>query len=167
MSQRSIQTITSLLLDELLGRAEQSPRRRAIHCLHDGDWEHCHRMLNALVPGTYVRPHRHDSEHQSEAFVLLCGKLALLLFDDDGNIDFSNSRILSVADGIFGIDVPPRFWHSLVALENTVIYEVKGHPSGGYVQARDKNFAPWSPQEGSAEAADYLRMMEEAVRRLK
>ena len=166
MNQRPIQTITSSLLDELLLRAAHSARRRAIYCLHSGDWEHCHRMLNALTPGTYVRPHRHDSDHQSEAFVLLRGKLALLLFDEDGNVDFAESRILSPADGLFGMDVPPRIWHSLVAMEASVIYEVKGHPAGGYVQERDKNFAPWSPEENSPESVAYLRKMEDAAGKL-
>jgi cupin fold WbuC family metalloprotein len=166
MSQRPIQTITSTLLDELLRRAAVSPRRRAIHCLHGGDWEHCHRMLNALTPGTYVRPHRHDSDYQSEAFILLRGRLALLLFDEDGGVDFEQSRILSPIDGLFGMDIPPRLWHSLVALEDAVIYEVKGHPAGGYVQERDKNFALWSPEEGSPESESYLRKIEEAARKL-
>ncbi len=166
MSSRPIQTITSSLLEELLQRAATSPRRRAIHCLHGGDWEHCHRMLNALTPGTYVRPHRHDSEYQSEAFILLRGKLALLLFGEDGGVDFVHSRILSPADGVFGMDIPPGIWHSLVALEDSVIYEVKGHPAGGYVQNRDKNFAAWSPEEDSAESKAYLRMMEDAVKNL-
>lgn len=123
-------------------------------------------MLNALTPGTYVRPHRHDSDHQSEAFILLRGRLALLLFDEDGNVNFAHSRILSQEDGVWGMDIPPRLWHSLVALEASVIYEVKGHPAGGYVQERDKNFAPWSPEEGSAESEGYLRKMEAAARTL-
>ncbi|MFN0111156.1 MAG: WbuC family cupin fold metalloprotein [Blastocatellia bacterium] len=166
MNDRPIQTITSTLLDELLVRAASSPRRRAIHCLHGGDWEHCHRMLNALTPGTYVRPHRHDSDHQSEAFILLRGKLALLLFDEAGKVDFTHSRILSPADGMLGMDVPPRIWHTLIALEDSVIYEVKGHPAGGYVQERDKNFATWAPEEGSPEGESYLRQLEAITRRL-
>ncbi|MGE0886400.1 MAG: WbuC family cupin fold metalloprotein [Blastocatellales bacterium] len=166
MSRRPIHTITSLLLNELLEQARQSPRLRAIFCLHGGDWEHCHRMLNALIPGTYVRPHRHDSDYQSEAFILLRGKVALLLFDEKGELDIGNSRILSPLEGLFGMDIPPGLWHGLVALEDTVIYEVKGHPSGGYVQERDKNFASWSPEEGSPESAAYLQKMEDASRRL-
>jgi cupin fold WbuC family metalloprotein len=166
MSQKHIQTITNELLDELQLRARNSPRLRAIHCLHSGDWEHCHRMLNALTPGTYVRPHRHDSDHQSEAFILLRGRLALLIFDEEGNVEFSQSRILSLADGMLGIDVPPRIWHSLVALEDAIIYEVKGHPAGGFVLERDKNFAAWAPEEGSTESFAYLKLMEEAASRL-
>ena len=167
MDQRPIQTITTELLDDLMLRARSSARRRAIHCLHSGDWEHCHRMLNALTPGTYVRPHRHDSDHQSEAFILLRGKLALLIFDAQGNVDFSASRVLSTADGLFGMDIPPSIWHTLVALEEAIIYEVKGHPAGGFVLERDKNFASWSPEEGSSESTAYLKKMEEAAGRLQ
>lgn len=165
MNSRQPTAITSTLLDELLERAAASPRKRAIHCLHTGDWEHAHRMLNALTVGTYVRPHLHASEYQSEGFILLRGRLALLLFDEEGRVDESRSLILSAADGHLGMDIPPATWHTLVALEDTVIYEVKGHPAGGYVAERDKNFAPWSPAEGSVESADYLKFLEREAHR--
>ncbi len=156
----TIRTIDELLLDEVLQRARLSPRRRAIHCFHSGDWEHGHRMLNALTPGTYVRPHRHGDDHQREGFIILRGALILLVFDDAGRVDLAQSRLLSARTGCLGMDLPPRIWHSLVALEEAVIYEVKGHPAGGYVEARDKDFAPWAPEEGSVDAASYLAEME-------
>ena len=74
------------------------------------------------------------------------------LFDEAGGFDAARSRVLSAEAGCLGMDLPPGVWHSLVALEETVIYEVKGHPAGGYVEARDKDFAAWSPAEGSPEA---------------
>jgi hypothetical protein len=61
------------------------------------------------------------------------------------------------------MDIPPGAWHSLVALEDAVIYEVKGQPAGGYVQAEDKDFAPWAPEEGSCEADEYCRFLHEAA----
>ena len=163
MERRSIQTIDSALLNDLLHQARLSSRRRAILCLHDGDWEHAHRMLNALTVGTYVRPHLHNDKHKGEGFIILRGKLALLIFTDTGGIDFEQSRVLSADGGSLGMDIPPGFWHSLVALEDTVIYEVKGQPSGGYVQAQDKDFAPWSPEEGSREADDYCGFLYDAA----
>ena len=163
MERRPVQTIDSALLDELLQLARRSSRRRAILCLHDGDWEHAHRMLNALSVGTYVRPHRHKDNHKSEGFILLRGKLALLIFTDSGEIDFELSQVLSVDGGCLGMDVPPGFWHSLVSLEDAVIYEVKGQPAGGYVQAQDKDFAPWAPEEGSREADEYCGFLYEAA----
>ncbi len=160
---KSIQAITAQKLDELQAQAKASPRLRSIHCFHEGDWEHCHRMLNALSVGTYVRPHRHADQHQSECFILLRGKLALLIFDDEGAVNTAQSLVLSPADGMYGLDIPPNTWHSLVALEDSVIYEVKGHPNGGFVMERDKSFSPWSPEEGSAEAHGYLARLETIV----
>ena len=155
--------LQAALLDELLQQARKSTRRRAILCLHEGAWEHAHRMLNALAVGTYVRPHRHEDVHKGEGFILLRGAVALLIFTDSGEIDYENSRILSAVAGCLGMDIPPGFWHSVVALEDTVIYEVKGQPSGGYVQAQDKDFAPWSPDEGSREADDYCGFLYDAA----
>jgi cupin fold WbuC family metalloprotein len=163
MEQRPVRAIDSALLDQLSQQARQSPRRRAILCLHGGDWEHAHRMLNALAVGTYVRPHRHEDIHKGEGFILLRGAVALLIFTDSGEIDFEQSKLLSPIAGCLGMDIPPGFWHSLVALEDTVIYEVKGQPAGGYVQAKDKDFAPWSPEEGSREADDYCGFLYEAA----
>ena len=163
---RTIQSITPALLDELLQQARVHPRRRVIQRLHDGDWEHAHRMLNALTLGTYVRPHRHADKYKGEGFILLRGRLALLIFNADGAVDFAQSRVLAHDTDCLGMEIPPGIWHSLVALADTVIYEVKGQPAGGYVQDSDKDFAPWSPAEGAPEADDYVRQMEAWARQL-
>jgi cupin fold WbuC family metalloprotein len=159
MERSPIQTIDSALLDELIGKARLSARRRSILCLHDGDWEHAHRMLNALSVGTYVRPHQHKDQHKGEGFILLRGRLAVLIFDEHGELHLEQSRILSSETGCFGMDIAPGVWHSLVAIEDSVIYEVKGQPAGGYVQSLDKDFAPWAPEENSPEADGYCRFL--------
>ena len=166
MNERPIQAITQALLDELLQLARSSPRKRALKRLHADDWEHAHRMLNALTPGTYVRPHRHADRYKGEGFILLRGKLALLIFDDAGQLDGTRSRVLSAETGCVGMDIPPGVWHALVALAETVIYEVKGQPAGGYVQDMDKDFAAWSPAEGAPEAAAYCQELEAMARQL-
>jgi cupin fold WbuC family metalloprotein len=124
-------------------------------------------MLNALTPGTYVRPHRHADRYKSEGFILLRGELALLIFSEDGMVDWTHSRLLSPVTGCVGMEIPPGIWHSLVALAETVIYEVKGQPAGGYVQDSDKDFAPWSPAEGALEAGAYVQQLETWAHRLK
>jgi cupin fold WbuC family metalloprotein len=167
MKQRMIQTITTATLDGLLVQARQSPRRRAIQRLHDDDWEHAHRMLNALVPGTYVRPHRHGDKYKGEGFILLRGRLAVLIFDEAGALNQSSSCVLSQVAGCLGMDIPPGAWHSLVALEESVIYETKGQPAGGYVQDSDKDFAPWSPAEGDANAEDFVKQLEAMAQKVK
>ncbi|MFN0124509.1 MAG: WbuC family cupin fold metalloprotein [Blastocatellia bacterium] len=163
----TIQVIDQVLLDGLLERARQSPRRRAIHCLHHGDWEHAHRMLNALTPGTYVRPHRHPDRHNGEGFIVLRGRMAVLIFDDHGVCIPAASHILSTASGRLGMDIAPGAWHSLVALADTVIYEIKGQPAGGYIQNNDKDFAPWAPAEGDPGADAYVRQLERMAGEVK
>jgi cupin fold WbuC family metalloprotein len=166
MNERPIHAITQTMLDELLQLARSSPRKRAIKRLHENDWEHAHRMLNALMPGTYVQPHHHANRYKGEGFILLRGRLAVLIFDEAGQLDEARSRILSVETGCVGMDIPPRVWHSLVALADTVIYEVKGQPAGGYRQELDKEFAPWSPAEDAPEAAAYCQELEAMARQL-
>lgn len=158
--------INTTMLDELIAQARIAPRRRAIKCLHQGDWEHAHRMLNALTPGTYVCPHRHPNEHKGEGFILLRGQLVVLIFDEAGRVNYGQSRLLAWEQGCLGMDIPPGVWHSLVALTDSVIYEVKGQPNGGYSQATDKEFAPWAPAEGAAGAAAYCRQLEAEAQRL-
>ena len=167
MKDQTTQTITAATLDALLARACQAPRLRAIQRLHDDDWEHAHRMLNALTPGTYVRPHRHPDKYKGEGFVLLRGRIAVLIFDETGALNRAASCVLSQADGCYGMDIPPGVWHSLVALEESVLYETKGQPAGGYVPDSDKDFAPWSPAEGDATAADYVKQLEAMTEQVK
>jgi cupin fold WbuC family metalloprotein len=167
MIKRTTQAIQTATLDDLLAQARTSPRKRAIQRLHDGDWEHCHRLLNALTPGTYVRPHCHRDRFKGEGFVLLRGQLAVLIFSEDGALEADASRLLSHAGGHLGMEIPPGIWHCLVALEESVLYEVKGQPVGGYVQDTDKDFAPWSPAEGSAAAAAYVQQLEALARKIQ
>ena len=171
MKDQIIQTITAATLDALLAKARQSPRLRAIQRLHEDDWEHAHRMLNALVPGTYVRPHRHPDKYNGEGFILLRGRLAVLIFDEAGTLNQAASCVLSLPNGsmggCFGMDIPPGVWHSLVALEDSVLYETKGQPAGGYVQDSDKDFAPWSPAEGDAMTADFVKQLEAMAQKVK
>src|SRR2546423_8713325 len=110
MNKRPIQAITQSMLDELLLQARNSPRKRAIKRLHDDDWEHAHRMLNALAPGTYVRPHRHADPYKGEGFILLRGKLGLLIFNAEGALDRTQSRLLSTDSGCVGMEIPPGVW---------------------------------------------------------
>jgi len=166
MSRPVIRRIDEPAISNVIEAARASARRRAIICFHDGDWEHCHRMLNALLPGTYVQPHRHPDRYKGEGFILLRGKLALLIFDEDGNLNQKRSCILSHEEGNIGMEIPPGIWHSLVALEESVIYEVKGQPAGGYVQATDKEFASWAPAEEESEVEPYLRLLENEARKL-
>jgi cupin fold WbuC family metalloprotein len=109
-------------------------------------------MLNAVQPGSYVRPHRHARPPKAECFVVLRGRAAFFIFADDGTV--KQCHVLAPDAEHFGVDVEPGVYHGFAALEaDTVIFEAK---TGPYEAANDKEFAPWAPEEDTPEAEAYL-----------
>lgn len=113
------------ILDDLSAQAKASPRLRMNYNFHHSLDELCHRMLNALEPGTEVPIHHHPDK--DETFVILRGKIRVTTFNDDGSV--VDSVVLCQDDGIFGVDIPKNVWHTLEALEpNSCIFECKQGP---------------------------------------
>jgi cupin fold WbuC family metalloprotein len=145
-----VQLIDHTLLDSTIERARASQRQRTNHNFHDGPADNPHRFLNAWVRGTYAAPHRHATPPKAESFIVLRGEVAVFLFDDVGAVI---ARHVLGGD-VCGIDLSPGVWHTLAPVsEVAVCFEVKPGP---YDVATDKEFAPWAPSEGSAEASLYL-----------
>ncbi len=144
--------------------ARRSVRQREIHAFHTGDNDPLQRMLNAIQPGSYIRPHRHLDPPKSESLVLLQGMLGYVSFGDEGSWREDGMLLLEAGRGVFGCDIRPGVWHTIFALApDTVLFEVKPGP---YSPAYDKDFASWAPQEYSPEAALFLARLEDAFRRL-
>ena len=61
------------LLDQVSAQAKASPRLRMNFNFHQSLEDKCHRMLNAVEPGTVVPIHRHPTK--DESFVILRGKV--------------------------------------------------------------------------------------------
>jgi cupin fold WbuC family metalloprotein len=108
-------------------------------------------MLNAVQPGSYIRPHRHAAP-RAESLVLLRGVLRFVAFDDAGEI----RRAVDLrADGDLAVDIEGGIYHSMVSLAaDSVVFEVK---TGPYHPDTDKTWAPWAPAEDAPEAAAYLQ----------
>jgi cupin fold WbuC family metalloprotein len=144
--------------------AGRNSRRREIHTFHAGDDDPLQRMLNAIQPGSYIRPHRHFDPPKSESLVLLQGMLGYVSFGEEGSLREDGTLLLDAGRGVFGCDIRPGVWHTIFALvPDTVIFEVKPGP---YSPAHDKDFAPWAPPEYSPEAALFLARLEDGFRRL-
>jgi cupin fold WbuC family metalloprotein len=117
--------IDKKLLDNVSEQAKESPRLRMNYNFHHSLDELCHRMLNAVEPGTDVPIHRHPTK--DESFVILRGKIRLTTYNDDGSI--IESVVLCQEDGVFGVDIPKGVWHKLESLESgSVIFECKQGP---------------------------------------
>ena len=73
--------IDNKFISELLSEAAENPRLRQNYDLRTSSDDNSQRMLNALLPGTVVPIHRHP--HSTENVLLLHGKLAEVLYEEE------------------------------------------------------------------------------------
>ncbi len=140
------------LLDDLTAAARQNPRLRRNWNIHHEDSFPAHRLLNAMEPSSYIRPHRHLDPRKDETFIIVRGRLGVILFADDGSV--REKFLLDAAGDTLGVDLPSGSFHTAVSLaEGTIFFEVKAGP---YLPLADGEKAGWAPEEGSPEAGEYL-----------
>jgi cupin fold WbuC family metalloprotein len=127
-------------------------RKRKNLNLHGDLADPVQRFLNAMEPGTYVRPHCHADADKWELFIILSGAISVLVFTPEGKVI---DRIeLSPVGPVRGIEIPARTWHTLIAhAPGTVVYESKRGP---YLPLSDKEFAIWAPLEDEASVDRFM-----------
>lgn len=142
-------------LDEMTAAARLAPRLRKNHNLHATDESACHRLFNAIEPGSYVRPHRHLASEKDETFLLVRGSLGIVTFDGAGKV--TQSVLLRAAGGPVAADIPHGVYHTAVSLESgTIFFEAKAGP---YLPLSDLEKGSFAPEEGSPEAPAYLNRL--------
>ncbi|WP_250632375.1 WbuC family cupin fold metalloprotein [Rhodoflexus caldus] len=156
-------TINRALIQSLSQKAKASPRLRANHNFHTDLADPINRMLNAMEPGTYVQPHKHENPDKREAFIVLSGEVAVITFHNDGTPH--ECRILTAGGECMGVEIPAGVFHTLVVLKSgTVCYELKDGP---YDVLTDKQFAAWAPPEGNADCEAYLNGLLQWINSIK
>ena len=113
------------LLERLFEQAKNSPRLRMNYDLRTSSADTSQRMLNALLPGTEVPIHRHEST--SETVVCICGRLEEIIYEEmpDGTFNEVSRHLLCPTEGKYGIQIPAGAWHTIQVLEPSVIFEAK------------------------------------------
>lgn len=140
--------IDKALLDGLTAAAQESPRLRKNWNLHPEDAFPAHRLLNAMEPGSYIRPHRHLDPLKDETFMVVRGRLGVILFDDDGSV--VETVLLDESGDVRGVDIPSGRFHTAVSLDaGTIFFEAKAGP---YLPLTVEEIAPWSPPDSSPQA---------------
>ena len=81
-----MEVFNSRVIDELLNQAIADPRKRKARALKPGDYTGVRPLLNAMLPGTYIQPHRHNLENADEYWFTLKGNIAAFSFREDGKI---------------------------------------------------------------------------------
>jgi cupin fold WbuC family metalloprotein len=125
-------------------KASISPRRRAHHNFSLSAADIVQRFLNAIEPGSYVRPHRHPDSNRWEWFQAITGSASILTFDSNGRV--LEKTTISSRGPFLGVEIPGEAWHTVTSLvQGTVLLELKPGP---YDALTDKDFAQWAPPEG-------------------
>lgn len=140
------------MIDEITDQAKISSRKRMNYNFHDSAEDTMHRMINVLEPGSYVQPHKHENPDKREAFIILRGKVLVVIFNDSGIIE--DQILLDTQKGNFGVEIPPKTYHMIIPLEpGSTLYEIKDGP---YNVRSDKKFADWAPKEGENGVKNYI-----------
>ena len=160
---REMDGVTSIDGDFIISlseKAKKSQRKRVVHELHASHQSPCQRILNAIEPESYIRPHRHVD--RDEYFTCLSGCLICIFFTEDGQIeDVVDISVHSdVASIIVGVEIAR--WHTVLSLKSgSVLFETKDGP---FRPALSKEFAAWSPCENDTRAAEYLSLLKHRAR---
>ncbi len=155
---------SGMLLDQhlfatLSQAAAASPRRRAFHNLHQDYAEPVQRVLIALLPDSYVAPHRHSQPSQWELFVVLSGRVDFIQFNEDGQV--VSRHQLVAGSSLSGLQLAPGCWHSVTAPAGPAFFlEVK---QGPYDPSQPRESAGFAPAEQTAQAASYLSWLQQAT----
>lgn len=148
--------IDRALLDRVSDGARASPRLRKNHNFHQHETDVSNRLLNAVEPGSYVMPHRHLDASKDETFVVLRGRLGVVLFDEAGAV--TEKVVLDAAGPVLGVTIPHGTYHSLVSLAaGSVFFEAKAGP---YAPLVPEEKAPWAPAEQDPGAPAYRERLE-------
>lgn len=120
------------LIEQLWDEAAKSPRLRMNCDMRNSAADTSQRMLNALLPGTQVPIHRHETT--DESVICLCGRLEEIFYEEcpscEGGFKEIARYTLCPGEGKYGIQVPAGMWHTIHVIEPSAIFEAK---DGAYV----------------------------------
>ena len=153
-----VENFSSEFLDALTQESIQSNRQRQHKNIHQHYNEPSQRLFNAIGVNSYIRPHRHSIDPKDECLIAVRGRMALLVFDDVGQVR-QIIRFGAQTNGAqqaisVGVNLPAGVWHTVIAeVSGSILFEVK---SGPFNPEQAKEWAAWAPAENTPEAAEYL-----------
>jgi len=146
--------ISARALEDLTNQARNAPRLRANLNVHKTLDAAVQRLFIATEPGTYIRPHRHPQPDKWEFFMVLEGRIDLLIFDPEGKV---LQRVPMTSSSIRAVEVEANIWHTYVCMQSgTTALEIK---QGAYIPPTEHDFAHWAPEENTEEVKPYLQWL--------
>ena len=143
------------IIDRKTADARVNPRGREIHIFHAGNDDALQRMVNAVLPGSYIRPHRHSDPPRDESVVILRGAMAFIAFDDQGTPE---------PPGLLLDSYPGPLGQVLINLvNNAVVHAFEGGATGsvhiGAASLGPERVQLWVADDGRGIAPEHLRQV--------
>lgn len=156
MNTHSMKLITAELLDGLIAKASESPRRRTHHNVHSSGDAPVQRYFIAAKQDSYFRPHRHPMKW--EFALVVRGGFDVFVFDEAARV--TERHAVGPGTAVVAFEIPANTWHTwLPTADDSVFVEVK---EGPYDPDTAAEFAPWAPPEGAPAVADFLARLRAA-----
>ncbi len=145
--------ISQLDIENGIKKAQASDRKRHPKILHQQGAEF-NKVFNFLMKETYMQPHLHPGDEKIENIHILQGELAVIFFDNEGEID---QVIRLERNNLEHVKVPAFNWHTYVVLSDFAItYETM---MGKYDPKSWKEMAVWAPEENTIDSNSYLETL--------
>ncbi len=120
-----MKTVTDEMMDSLLQKAAESPRKRTNLNLHEEMSDSIHRLCIAALPETDIKPHRHPGKF--ELVIMLRGRITMETFHAD-TASPAGSYELSANGSCKVLEMDDTVYHRPVIHEPAVFLEVKRGP---------------------------------------
>lgn len=147
--------IDRAFIERILAEARRSPRLRKNFNFHGSPAHPCQRLVNAVLPGAYIQPHRHLDRVKEEMLVILRGRLGLVFFDEGGAV--AGKTVIEEGGERLAVNIPAGMFHTAIALGGeAVVFEAKAGP---YVPHTAEEKAEFAPAENTPQAAAYLEQL--------
>lgn len=153
---RRVLVVDGPMIEQVKARARTSPRGQFRLCLHQSTQDPVQEMIIAQGHEVFYPPHCHPDT--SVSVQLLEGRLAVLIFDDDGSVIERHDLQPQGQGGEFCLWLAKGCWHMNVPCSPmTVFYETLAGP---FLREQANRFPAWGPDPGDPQAVrEYLRSL--------
>ena len=157
MSDQCIPKLNNCEIEEFFSLARANEKQRYPKILHKKG-EYFNKVFNFMMANSYMQPHLHPGTEKKERIHLILGKIAIIFFDNNGNIIFR--KILEGGKDEM-IEVPAFTFHTYVILSDRALtYETM---DGVYASDTWKSLASWATEESDINHIQYLEALKSQV----
>lgn len=129
-------------IERLKKVALKSPLRRSRLCLHRSDDDLLHEMIIVLARDCIFKPHKHEAK--SKSYHMIQGRMAFIMFADDGTPSRTTLLAPSGQQGTVYFRMSEPIYHAVLPLDEMVVYH---ETTNGPFKPGGATVAPWAPSE--------------------